>query len=104
MSVVKGVRIDVPREAIADFCCRHHIRKLSFFGSVLRDEFGAESDVDILVELESGYSVGLLTFAGWELELSEILGRRVDLNTPKSLSPYFRDVVLADARPLYVAA
>ena len=94
------VRIDVPREQIADFCRRHHIRRLAFFGSVLRDDFGPNSDVDVLVEFEPGKTPGFAFFS-MEEELSEILGRRVDLNTPNSLSKYFRDEVLAEAQELY---
>jgi uncharacterized protein len=97
------IRIDVPRERIADFCRRHHIRRLAFFGSVLRDDFTPQSDVDVLVEFEHGKTPGLAFFAMQD-ELSEILGRRVDLNTPQDLSKYFRDEVLTEAREFYVAA
>lgn len=96
--------IEVPKEKIADFCRRHHIVKLSFFGSVLRDDFTPESDVDVLVEFDPAHIPGLMRFVGMELELSEILGRKVDLNTPKSLSRYFRDEVLAEAQVQYVEA
>lgn len=90
---------------MADFCRRHHIRKLSLFGSVLRDDFAPGSDVDVLVEFEEGKVPGLFWLAGMEIELSEILdGRKVDLNTPKSLSRYFRQEVLAEAEPQYVKA
>ncbi len=97
-------RIEVPKEKIADFCRRHYIVKLSFFGSVLRDDFTPESDVDVLVEFDPAHIPGLMRFVGMELELSEILGRKVDLNTPKSLSRYFRDEVLAEAQVQYVEA
>jgi predicted nucleotidyltransferase len=97
------LRIDVDRERIADFCRRHHIRRLAFFGSVLRDDFTPESDVDVLVEFEPGKTPGFAFFR-MEEELSEILGRRVDLNTRNSLSKYFRDEVLAEAEELYVQA
>jgi predicted nucleotidyltransferase len=97
-----SVRIEVPREEIAAFCRRHHIRKLAFFGSVLRDDFTPESDVDVLVEFEPGTHVGLRFFA-IQQELSELLGRKVDLNTPGFLSHYFRDSVMAESEPLYVA-
>jgi len=93
--------IVVPKDKIADFCKRHHIRKLSFFGSVLRDDFKPESDVDVLVEFEPGEVVGLIRLAGMELELSEILGRKVDLRTPADLSRYFRDEVLQSAEVQY---
>ena len=97
------VRIPVPREQIADFCRRHHIRRLALFGSILRDDFTPESDVDVLVEFEPGQTPGFAFFS-MEEELAAILGRRVDLNTPKSLSKYFRDEVLAEAEELYVKA
>lgn len=90
------------KQAIADFCKRNHIRRLAFFGSVLRDDFTPESDVDVLVEFEPGHVPGLAFFE-MEQELSEMLGRKVDLNTPQSLSRYSRDEVLAEARTQYVA-
>ena len=95
-------RITIPHEKVSDFCRRHHIRKLALFGSVLRDDFRPESDVDVLVEFEPGRTPGL-AFFGMEIELSEILGRRVDLNTAGFLSKYFRDRVLAEAEIQYVA-
>jgi len=97
-------RIDVPRDAIAEFCRKHHIRKLAFFGSVLREDFGPESDVDVLIEFEPGHCVGLIRFAGIERELTQILGHKADLSTAGFLSPYFRDEILAQAEVLYDAA
>ncbi len=97
------VRIDVPTERIAGFCRRNHIRRLAFFGSVLRDDFRPESDVDVLVEFEPGTKLGF-AFFDVEQELSQILGRRVDLRTLQELSKYFRDEVLAEAEEVYVAA
>jgi predicted nucleotidyltransferase len=94
------MRISVDSNVIADFCSRHHIRKLAFFGSVLRNDFGPESDVDVLVEFEPGHVPGL-AFLSMEEELSKILGRKVDLNTPGFLSPYFRDQVVAEAEVQY---
>ena len=96
-------RIEVPAERIAEFCRRHHICRLALFGSVLREDFTPESDVDILVEFEPGKTPGF-AFFGMQDELSEILGRRVDLNTANDLSRYFRDDVLREAEPVYVAA
>jgi len=96
-------RIEIPKEKLADFCRRNRIRRLAFFGSVLRDDFTPESDVDVLVEFEPGTRVGL-RFFGMERELSEILGHKVDLNTPGFLSKYFRDEVIAEAEVLYDAA
>lgn len=96
-------QIAIPRKQIEEFCQRHHIRRLSLFGSVLRSDFGPESDVDVLVEFEPGFVPGL-AFFGMQEELSQIVGRRVDLNTPGFLSPYFRDDALSMAEDQYVAA
>ena len=93
------------RKSATLFCRRHHIRKLALFGSVLRDDFRPDSDIDVLVEFESSHVPGLIRLAGMELELSNLLGgRSVDLNTPLCLSPYFRDEVLAEAEVLYAQA
>ena len=101
---MRQAHIDIPKERIADFCRRSRIRRLALFGSVLRDDFGPDSDVDVLVEFEPAARVGLLRLAGMEIELSEILGRKVDLNTLGFLSDYFRDQVLAEAQVQYDAA
>jgi predicted nucleotidyltransferase len=93
--------VSVPHQAIAEFCRRHQIRRLSFFGSVLRDDFGPGSDIDVLVEFRPEARIGLITFAGLEIELSELLGHEVDLQTAGSLSRYFRDQVLAEAEVQY---
>ena len=95
-------KIEVPKARIAEYCQRHHIRKLSLFGSVLRNDFRANSDVDVLVEFEPGFVPGLKFFA-LESELSEILGRKVDLNTPGFLSKYVRDRALVESEVQYVA-
>ena len=95
-------RVQVPRDKIADFCRRHHIRKLSLFGSVLRDDFRPDSDIDVLVEFEAGASVGFFGLTEMQLELTELLKRRVDLRTPAELSRYFRDEVLREAEVQYV--
>lgn len=97
------VKIQLPVSQLEAFCQRHHIYRLAFFGSVLRDDFGPDSDVDVLVEFEPGTKVGLRFFT-LEQELSDLLGRRVDLNTYGFLSPYFRDQALAEAETFYVAA
>jgi len=98
----RRVRIEIPHDRIVDFCRRHHIRRLALFGSVLRDDFTPDSDVDVLVEFE-GKTPGFAYFTMQE-ELSDILGRRADLKTPNELSKYFRDEVLAEAEELYVEA
>jgi uncharacterized protein len=88
--------ISFPKKRIAEFCRQHHIKKLAIFGSVLGPDFRADSDVDVLVEFEPGQTPGL-AFFGMQEELSTILGRKVDLNTPQCLSRYFRDKVLEEA-------
>jgi predicted nucleotidyltransferase len=90
----------MPENEIAAFCQRHHIRKLSVFGSALRPDFRDDSDVDVLVEFQEGHTPGL-AFFGMEEELSRMLGRKVDLNTPAFLSRYFRDQVLREAKIAY---
>jgi uncharacterized protein len=95
--------IDMPTERIAAFCRQNGIRRLALFGSILRDDFGPESDIDVLVEFQPGVRVGL-SFFRIQDELSEILGRRVDLNTAGFLSAQFRDDVITEAEPVYVAA
>ncbi len=92
-----AARLSVPQEMLTAFCRRHYIRKLAIFGSALREDFGPESDVDVLVEFEPHHIPGYIRLAGMALELSGILGRPVDLNTPNMLSRYFRDEVLAHA-------
>ena len=95
-------RIAVPEDIMGEFCRQHHIRKLAFFGSVVREDFGPESDVDVLVEFDPGHVPGLAFFA-IEDSLSRILGRKVDLNTTQFLSSYVRDEALAEAEVRYVA-
>ena len=98
------VNISVDQEAVAHFCRSHHIRKLSLFGSVLRDDFGPESDVDLLVEFDPGKVPGLIRLSGMELDLSPLFGgRKVDLRTAEDLSRYFRDQVVATAEGVYAA-
>jgi len=103
MASMTRARIDIPDDKIATFCRQNRITRLALFGSVLRDDFRPDSDVDVLVEFEPGTRVGLRFFA-LEDELSGILGRKVDLNTPAFLSAYFRDEVLAEAEVHYDAA
>ena len=96
--------LELAEETVAGFCRRHHIRRLSLFGSILRDDFRPESDVDVLVEFEPGHVPGLLRMARIETELSQILSRKVDLRTAAELSPRFRDRVLSEAQVQYVHA
>jgi predicted nucleotidyltransferase len=95
-------RLEIPREVLDVFCRRHHVRRLSLFGSILTDRFGPASDVDILVEFLSGHVPGYLGLAMMERELSVLLaGRKIDLRTPGELSGYFRDTVIREAEVLY---
>jgi predicted nucleotidyltransferase len=97
-------RIKTAQAQIAAFCQRHHIRKLSLFGSVLGDEFGPDSDVDILVEFEPNHVPGFFGIVRLETELAELLHvNSIDLRTPEDLSRYFRDEVLASAEVQYAA-
>lgn len=96
-----NTRIPVDHDKIAEFCRRHHIRKLAFFGSVLREDFQPDSDVDVLVEFAPGEVVGLRLIQ-MEEELSQLLGgHRVDLVTPKFLNRRIRDRVLPAAQVQY---
>ena len=98
-------QVSVSKEALAAFCREHGIKRLAVFGSALRDDFGPDSDIDVLVEFEPGRVPGLLGVAGLELELSRIFtGRKVDLRTPEDLSSYFRQDVLATAEVQFAQA
>jgi predicted nucleotidyltransferase len=98
---IMPLQIDIPHDEIAAFCQRWRIRELAIFGSALRDDFRPDSDVDVLVVFEPGMRIGLIGFARMENELSHILKRRVDLNTPNSLSRRFRGEVLPEAKVVY---
>jgi len=98
--VYHGIKFDT--EKLAEFCRQHGIRKLSFFGSILRDDFRPDSDIDILVEF-SGATPSLLDLGGMQVELSALLGREIDLKTPGFLSHHFREQVLREARTAYAA-
>ena len=95
-------KVPIPKEAIADFCQRHHIRRFAFFGSVMGADFGPKSDIDVLVEFEPDAVPGLFTVARIERELSYVLGGyKVDLRTPQELSRYFRDEVVQNSFTAY---
>jgi len=98
MRTIPALRI--PREPLAEFCHRHHISMLALFGSVLRQDFRPDSDVDVLVEFEPGHTPGLAFFQ-MEEELSKLLRRKVDLNTPQFLSPRIRKEAQAEAEVLF---
>jgi predicted nucleotidyltransferase len=97
----KILSLDIPKGKIKAFCQKHHICKLSVFGSALSDDFGSDSDIDILVEFYPDHTPGLIRLAGMEIELSDILRRRVDLRTPQDLSRYFRQEVIESAEVQY---
>jgi len=101
MSVIPvDVAVAIPYKAINDFCERHHIARLWLFGSVLRDDFHADSDIDVLVEFDPEHIPGW-EFTSWIEELKEIFGRPVDLTTPDSLSKYIKKPVMQSARLIY---
>lgn len=94
--------IEIPQERIDHFCSQHQIKRLALFGSVLREDFRANSDIDVIVEFIPGQRVGMLAMARLERELSHIFdGRKIDLRTPAELSRYFRDDVMRKARVCY---
>ena len=96
--------IDIPEDKIAAFCRKHGIRRLSLFGSILRDDFGPDSDIDVLVEFEPGARRGLFRIAGMEIELSKLFDRKADINTVGLLGRRFRDEVVGEAEVQYDAA
>lgn len=95
--------ITIPPDRLAEFCRRHEVARLSLFGSVLRDDFTPQSDIDVLVEFLPSARVSLFDLGGMTVELTELLGRPVDLRTPDDLSRYFRRQVQREARTLYAA-
>lgn len=95
--------IDIPQDRLAEICRRYGVKRLSLFGSILTDRFGPQSDVDMLVEFLPATRVTLLDMVGLETELSDLVGRKVDLRTAEDLSRYFRDRVLREARLQYAA-
>jgi uncharacterized protein len=98
---IPNLPISLDIEAISDFCQKSHIRRLALFGSVLRNDFRPDSDVDMLVEFEEEYVPGLIQISQMEIDLSAIIQKKVDLRTPEELSRYFRDEVVASAQVLY---
>ncbi|HCE44755.1 MAG TPA: nucleotidyltransferase [Lentisphaeria bacterium] len=94
--------VKLPIEKISEFCHKHRIKRMSVFGSALGKDFSPKSDIDVIVEFEEGVSVGLKFFS-MENELTELIGRKVDLNTPGFLSKYFRDKVIMESEVVYAA-
>ena len=90
-------------QQLAQFCRAHHIRKLALYGSVLKGTARPDSDIDLLVEFDPAHIPGLLGIASMEIELGDMLGRKVDLRTPKDLSRHFRDEVIRTAEVQYAA-
>ncbi len=93
--------VAIAQADLVAFCQRHHIRRLALFGSVLREDFRPDSDIDVLVEFEPGRSPSLFDLGGAQQELSELLGREADLKTSGFLSPYFRQQVIDSAQVIY---
>lgn len=100
LGIMENPNVTINKEALAEFCRRHYIRRLAIFGSALRSDFSEQSDVDVLVEFEPGHTPGF-GFFDIEDQLSSMFGRKVDLNTPNFLSTYFRDRVMAEAEVQY---
>lgn len=98
-----SLHIQVNREQIADFCRRHHIRRFAFFGSVLRDDFRPDSDMDVLIEFDPVHIPGLFDLMRMQREFSQMVGREADFRTPDDLGRYIRDRVLSEAEVLYAA-
>jgi len=98
-----SLHISIDQGEIAEFCRRHHIRRLAFFGSVLRDDFRPDSDVDVLVEFEPGYRLGLFELIRMQQEFSEMIGREADFRTPEDLGRYLRARVIAESEVQYAA-
>ncbi|HEY3377249.1 MAG TPA: nucleotidyltransferase domain-containing protein [Armatimonadota bacterium] len=98
-----SLRITIDQQQIINYCRKHHIQKLSFFGSVLREDFRQDSDVDVLVEFEKGHVPSLLTLMDMQEEFSELIGRQADFRTPNDLGRYIRERVMASAEVQYAA-
>jgi predicted nucleotidyltransferase len=94
---------EMPKNKLIEFCKRNHVRKLSVYGSAIRGQLGPDSDIDFLVEFEEDHTPGLFSIVRMEMELTEMLGRKVDLRTPEDLSQYFRDEVIQNAQVQYQA-
>jgi len=96
-------RIEVPQSELAEVCRRHRVRRLALFGSVLRDDFGPRSDVDVLVTFEPDARIGFLALGRLKRELSELFGRPVDVVPEDGLKPVIRADVLSSAEVIYAA-
>jgi predicted nucleotidyltransferase len=94
-------RVDLSLEVISEICSKYQIRELSVFGSALRDDFGPNSDIDVLVEFIPGHTIGLIEYIGCQMDLSQALGRRVDLVSKNSLDGHMRKQILESSRVIY---
>lgn len=106
MSIIKtldSIQIDIPMEKIVTLCRHHHIHELALFGSVLRDDFGPDSDIDVLIKFEPDTRIGYFRFFGIEQELANILKREVELFTPESLKQFAREEALRTCKVIYAA-
>lgn len=103
IETLSRVKIKIPRQALTEFCRRYQVQKLALFGSALREDFHADSDVDVLVLFQPAARVGLITFSRMQRELSELFGRPVDLVPMDGLKPVLRDSVLANIEEIYAA-
>jgi hypothetical protein len=101
--MVYSLEKNIPQGKVIEFCKKNHIRKLSVFGSAIRRQLKPDSDIDILVEFDQNHIPGLFSIIKMEIELTELLGRKVDLRTPEDLSQYFRDEVVQNAKVQYQA-
>lgn len=97
------IKIDIPGDKVAEFCRRHRIRRLSLFGSVLREDFRADSDVDVLVEFEPEAKIGFIALSRMQRELSALLQRQVDIVPRSGLKPVIRDSIMADEEVIYAS-
>ena len=96
-------KIEIPKDSIADFCRRYHVHRLALFGSVLRDDFRSDSDVDVLVEFEPDAQIGFIALSRMQRELSNLLQRPVDLVLQDGLKPRIREAVLSNSEVVYAA-
>ena len=104
MSTIVQDRLHIPMDALSELCQQYFVRELELFGSVLRDDFRDDSDIDILVEFEPDAPIGLIEYVRLQRELATLLGRSVDLVEKAGLKPLIRDHIIASARPLYASS
>lgn len=98
-----SLHLQIDKKQVIEFCRRHHVRKFAFFGSVLRDDFRPDSDVDVLIEFEPEHIPGLIRLMAMQLEFSDLIGREADFRAPGDLSRHFRERVMVEAEVLYAA-